>query len=131
MAMAMEVCFPARRDLDIMGLTCAPKVSRSWPRVKAVAGLSSSPEMMSPLTKPCFSAGEAARVPVTTKGVQVVAIGEGEKMLRTLCWRSDSGRSPDLRWRRRAGSRFAGAGKFRNAALRNAFGVTNSTSRSN
>jgi hypothetical protein len=35
--------------------------------VKAVAGLSSSPEMMSPLRKPAYSAGEAARIPVTKK----------------------------------------------------------------
>jgi hypothetical protein len=66
-ATAMEVRFPARRTLTSWVSPVRPKVSRSWPRVKAVAGLSSSPEMMSPLRKSAFSAGEAARIPVTTK----------------------------------------------------------------
>jgi hypothetical protein len=55
------------KDLDIMGLACAPKGVAKVARVKAVAGLSSSPDMMSSLRKPAFSAGEAARIPVTTE----------------------------------------------------------------
>jgi len=70
-ATAMEVRFPARRTLTSWVSPVRPKVSRSWPRAKAVAGLSSSPDMMSPLMsplrRPAFSAGEAARIPVTTK----------------------------------------------------------------
>jgi len=66
-ATAMEVRFPARRTLTSWVSPVRPKVSRSWPRVKAVAGLSSSPDMMSSLRKPAFSAGEAARIAVTTE----------------------------------------------------------------
>jgi len=54
-ATAMEVRFPARRTLTSWVSPVRQKVSRSRPRVKAVAGLSSSPDTMSSLRKPFFS----------------------------------------------------------------------------
>jgi hypothetical protein len=63
--------------------------------------------------------------------VQVVAIGEGEKLLRSLFLAERFWPLAGSAMAQARRIRFAGAGKFRNAALRNAFGVTSSTSRSN